>query len=135
MESRLFALRSIDELEGLFSGMTDWRPDALSFFSGSWFRSHRARIMDWVVRTKLPAVYSHTEYVEHGGLIGYSDDEVHRFREVAEYVAKILSGLRPADLPVQQPTKFLLAINLKTAKALGITVPQTILLRADKVIQ
>ena len=135
MESRLFALQSIDELEGLFSRTTDWRPDALSFFSGSWFRSHRARIMDWVARIKLPAIYSNVEYVEHGGLMGYSDDEVHRFREVAEYVAKILSGVRPADLPVQQPTKFQLAINLKTAKALGLTVPQSIMVRADRVIQ
>ena len=135
IDSRLFALQSIDELEGLFSRTTDWRPDALSFFSGSWFRRHRARIMDWVVRMKLPAVYSNTEFVKNGGLIGYSDDAVHRFREVAEYVAKILSGVRPADLPVQQPTNFQLAINLKTAKALGITVPQSIMLRADKVIQ
>ena len=135
MESRLFALQSIGELEGLFSRAADWRPDALSFFSGGWFRGNRARIMDWVVRMKLPAVYSNTEFVKNGGLIGYSDDAVHRFREVAEYVAKILSGVRPADLPVQQPTNFQLAINLKTAKALGITVPQSIMLRADKVIQ
>jgi putative ABC transport system substrate-binding protein len=135
IESRLFALKSIDELDGLFSRTTDWRPDALSFFSGSWFRSNRARIMDWVARMKLPAVYSNTEYVEYGGLMGYSDDELHRFREVADYVAKILSGVRAADLPVQQPTRFLLAVNVKTAKALGITIPQSILLRADRIIQ
>ena len=135
MESRLFALPSIDELEGLFSRTTDWRPDVLSFFSGGWFRLHRARIMDWVVKMKLPAVYSNTEFVGHGGLMGYSDDAVHRLREAADYVAKILSGSRPSDLPVQQPTKFELAINLKTAKALGLTVPQSILVRADRVIQ
>ena len=135
MESRLFALQSIDELDGLFARATDWRPDALSFFSGGWFRNNRARIMDWVARMKLPAVYSNVEFVEHGGLMGYSDDDVQRFREVAEYVAKIFSGVRPSDLPVQQPTKFQLAVNLKTAKALGIAVPQSIMLRADRVIQ
>ena len=134
MESRLFALQSITDLEGLFTRTTDWRPDVLSFFSGGWFRIHRATIMDWVAKTKLPTVYSNTEFVEHGGLMGYSDDAVHRHREVVEYVAKILSGARPSDLPVQQPTKFELAINLKTAKGLGITVPQSIMVRADRVI-
>ena len=135
MESRLFALQSIDELEGLFSRTTDWRPEVLSFFSGSWFRRHRARIMEWVAGVRLPAVYSNVEYVEYGGLMAYSDNEVHRHREVAEYVAKILSGARPSDLPVQQPTKLELAINLSTAKALGITVPQSIIVRADRVIK
>ena len=134
MESRLFALQSIDELEGLFSRPTDWRPETLSFFSGSWFKAHHARIMDWVDKLRLPAIYSKAEFVAHGGLMGYSDDDVHRLREVAEYVAKILSGVRPADIPVQQPTKFQLAINLKAAKVLGITVPQSILVRADRVI-
>ena len=135
MEIRLLALRSPEELEGLFSRMADWRPEVLSVFSASWFVTHRASILDWVARMKLPAMYSSVTHVEHGALMGYSDDGVHRHREVAGYVAKILSGVKPADLPVQQPTKFKLAINLKTAKALGITVPQSIMLRADKVIQ
>ena len=135
MESRLFALQSINDLEGLFSRTTDWRPDVLSVFSGAWFWNHHARIIDWVARMKLPAIYSTVEFVDFGALMGYSDDPVHRLREVAEYVAKILSGVRPANLPVQQPTKFELAINLKTAKALGITIPQTIRIRADRVIE
>jgi putative ABC transport system substrate-binding protein len=84
---------------------------------------------------KLPAIYSNVAYVEHGALIAYSDDSVHRLRQVAEYVAKILSGVRPADLPVQQPTKFELAINMKTARALGLTIPPTIMVRADRVIE
>lgn len=135
MEIRLFAPRSPEELEGLLSRSPDWRPEVLSVFSGGWFYTHRARIMDWVSRMKLPAIYSNAVFVESGALIAYSDDEVHRQREVAEYVAKILSGARPANLPVQQPTKFQLWINLATAKALGLTVPQTLLVRADKVIQ
>ena len=135
MEIRLFALKSPDELEGLFSRPADWRPEILSVFSGGWFNNHRARILDWVTRMKLPAIYSNVAYVEHGALIAYSDDQMHRLREVAGYVAKILSGARPADLPVQQPTKFELAINLKTAKTLGLTLPQSIMVRADKVIE
>ena len=135
MEIRLFALKSPDELEGLFSRTADWRPEILSVFSGGWFNNHRARILDWVTRMKLPAIYSNVAYVEHGALIAYSDDQVHRLREVAGYVAKILSGARPADLPVQQPTKFELVLNMKTAKALGLTIPQSILLRVDRVIQ
>jgi putative ABC transport system substrate-binding protein len=135
MEIRLLALQSPEELEGLFSRMADWRPEVLSVFSASWFVTHRASLLDWVARMRLPAINSNVTHVEHGALIAYSDDVVHRHREVAGYVAKILSGVKPPDLPVQQPTKFELAINLKTAKALGITIPQSILLRADKVAQ
>ena len=134
MEVRLLALKSPDELEGLFDRMADWRPEVLSVFSASWFVTHRASLLDWAARMKIPAMYSSITFAEHGALMAYSDDVVHRHREVAGYVAKILSGVKPAELPVQQPTKFELAINLKTAKALGITIPQSIMLRADKVI-
>jgi putative ABC transport system substrate-binding protein len=135
MEIRIFAPRSIEELEELIPGNTEWWPQILSIFSGSWFSSHRTKIIDWVARMKLPAIHSSESSVELGGLMSYSDDGVQRQREVAGYVAKVLSRVKPADLPVQHPTKFYLAVNLKTAKALGLTIPQTILLRADKVIQ
>ena len=135
LEIRMFAPRSLEELEGLIPQNAEWRPQILSVFSGSWFSSHRTKIIDWVARMKLPAIDTFAESVELGALMSYADDGVHRQREVAGYVAKVLSGVRPADLPVQQPTKFYLAINLKTAKALGITVPQTVLVRADRVIQ
>jgi putative ABC transport system substrate-binding protein len=84
---------------------------------------------------KLPAIYSNEIFVPLGGLMSYAPDTTHQFAEAATYVAKILSGAKPADLPVQQPTKFQLAINVQTAKALGITIPQTILVRADRVIE
>ena len=135
MEIRLFAPHSPDELEGLIAAKSDWRPDILSVFTGAWFNSHRARILDWVARMKISAIYSNEIFVPLGGLMSYAPDTTHQFAEAAGYVAKILSGARPADLPVQQPTKFQLAINLKTAKALGVTFPQTILVRADRVIQ
>jgi putative ABC transport system substrate-binding protein len=135
MEVRLLYVQTPEELETKFSRLADGRPDVLSVFSGGWFGNHHARIIDWVARMKLPAIYSNARFVDFGALMGYSDDPVHRLREVAEYVAKILSGAQPANLPVQQPTKFQLAINLRTAKALGITIPQTIMLRADRVIR
>ena len=135
MEIRLYTLRSPEEFEGLIARNADWRPEILSVFSGGWFNSHRSRLIAWVASMKLPTIYSSITFVEHGALIAYSDDPEHRLREVADYVAKILSGVRPADLPVQQPTKFRLAINLKTAKALDLAVPQSIMLRADRIVQ
>jgi putative ABC transport system substrate-binding protein len=135
MDIRLVRVQTPEELDTMFARSGDWRPDVLSVFSGSWFANHSAKILAWVASMKLPAMYSSTEFVSSGALMGYSDDPVQRLREVAEYVAKILSGVRPADLPVQQPTKFQLAINLRTAKALGLTIPQSILLRVDRIIQ
>ena len=135
MEIRLFEPKTPEELEGLFTRIADWRPDILSVFAGNWFSTHRVKIIDWVGRMKLPAIYSSQGAVDSGGLMSYSDNALHRSREAAAYVAKILSGTRPSDLPVQQPTKFELVINLKAAKALGITFPQTVMLRADRVIE
>ena len=97
MEVRLLALKSPDELEGLFDRMADWRPEVLSAFSASWFVTHRASLLDWAGRMKIPAMYSNVTFMEHGALMAYSDDVVHRHREVAGYVAKILSGVKPAD--------------------------------------
>ena len=84
---------------------------------------------------KLPAVYWHTDFARDGGLLSYGPDQVDAFRRAAPYVDRILRGAKPGDLPVQFPTKFEMAVNLKTAKALGLTVPQSILLRADEVIE
>ena len=87
------------------------------------------------MKSRLPAIYSDSQFVDAGGLMSYGPNYDHLFRRAATYVDKILRGARPADLPVEQPTRFELVINLKSAKALGLTIPQSLLLRADKVIE
>ena len=98
-------------------------------------RQHNAQIVQSALRSRLPTISSERQFVEAGGLMAYGPQYPDLFRRSAAYVDKILKGAKPADLPVEQPTKFELAINLKTAKAIGITIPQSMLLRADKVIQ
>jgi ABC-type uncharacterized transport system substrate-binding protein len=102
---------------------------------GGRMRSHRDLIVKLAARHKLPAVYYDRVYVDSGGLISYGPDFVDQFRRAAGYVDRVLKGEKPADLPVQAPTKYELVINLKTAKALGLTLPPTVLARADEVIE
>jgi putative ABC transport system substrate-binding protein len=97
--------------------------------------THRAPIISATARNNVPAMYSASTFVREGGLLSYGVDRVDIFRRAASYVDRILRGARPAELPVQLPTKFEMAVNLKTANALGLTVPQSILLRTDEVIQ
>ena len=99
------------------------------------FLHNRARIMDFAAKHRLPGVYAYRELVEAGGLMSFGPSYAGMHRRAAYFVDKILKGAKPADLPVEQPTKFELVINLKTAKALGLTIPQSLLLRADEVIQ
>jgi putative tryptophan/tyrosine transport system substrate-binding protein len=96
---------------------------------------HQQTIVDWVARNRLPAVYPAREFVEAGGLIAYAVNYPDLYFRFASFVDKIFNGAKPADLPVEQPTKFELIINLKTAKALGLTIPPSLLLRADQVIE
>ena len=96
---------------------------------------HRTRVAELAAKNRLPAVYGIRDHVEAGGLMAYSANVNEMFRRAATYVDKILKGTKPADLPVEQPTRFELVINLKTAKALGLTIPQSLLLRADEVIR
>ena len=97
--------------------------------------NYRARIVDFAAKSRLPAMYPDREYVEVGGLMSYGPNFADLFRRAATYLDKILKGVKPADLPVEQPTKFEFVINLKTAKALNLTIPQSVLFRADKVIK
>jgi ABC-type uncharacterized transport system substrate-binding protein len=97
--------------------------------------SNRKRIVDLATKNRLPAIYSRGDYVTSGGLMSYGRDETEPYTRVASMVDKILKGTKPADLPVEQPTKFELMINLKTAKALGLTIPPVVMMRAEKVIK
>jgi putative ABC transport system substrate-binding protein len=99
------------------------------------FAGNLRRIADLAIKSRLPAIFNLREFVDSGGLIAYGPNRTDEFRRAATYVDKILKGAKAADLPVEQPTKFALVINLRTAKALGLTIPQSLLLRAEEVIQ
>ena len=128
-------LASIDELATAFSVLSEKRVEALSVPPDPLFFNFRRRIAELAAKMGLPAIYSIREHVEDGGLISYGPDNRDSFRRAAAFVDKILKGAKPADLPVEQPIKFELLINLKTAKALGLTVPSSLLGRADEVIE
>ena len=127
--------RAPNEFPEAFARMTRKRAGALLILTGSMFFAHRARLAELSAKNHLPSVYLLREYAEAGGLMAYGPSVPDMFGRAATYVDRILKGAKPADLPVEQPTKFELVINLKTAKALGLTIPQTLLLRADQVIQ
>ena len=127
--------RGPSEIDGAFSAMTRERAGAVIVLVDAMLADHRTRIADLAAKSRLPAVYGLTDHVEAGGLMAYGPNVADMYRRAAAFVDKILKGAKPADLPVQQPTRFELVINLKTAKALGLTFPQSILIRADQVIQ
>jgi len=127
-------IRSVDELAGAFATMTGKRVGAV-IIAGPVFYLRRQQVADLALKHRLPAIHVLKEYAEAGLLITYGPNLVDLYRRAASYVAKILSGVKPAELPIAQPAKFDLVINLKTAKTLGLTVPQPMLLRADEVIQ
>jgi len=128
-------VRDASEIEGAFRAATGARAGTLLVITGGVLFPHARRIAELAARSRLPAMYPLRPYVEAGGLISYSADLIEIWRRAAVFVDKILKGAMPADLPVEQPTKFELVINMRTAKALGLTVPPTILLRADQVIE
>jgi len=126
---------SADDIERAFQTAARERVGAIVPLSSAFFNSQRERIVSLAARHRMPAVYENREFVEVGGLISYGPDYRDVFKRLAAHADKVLKGTKPTDLPVEQPTKFELVINLKTAKALGLTIPQTLLQRADEVIQ
>jgi putative ABC transport system substrate-binding protein len=127
--------RSFNDFDSAFAAMTTKRAGALLVLGDVMFVTHRIRLAALAAKSRLPAMYTLREYVEAGGLMSYGPIASELFRRAATYVDKILKGAKPADLPVEQPTKFELVINLKTAKALGLTIPPSVLVRADQVIE
>ena len=127
--------RTAEDFDSAFSQMTRARADAVTVLSTPVFITGRNRLVELAAKHRLPTVFSFREYVEAGGLMSYGPDLADMYRRAATYVDKILKGAKPSDLPVEQPTKFELVINLKTAKQLGLTIPPSVLARADEVIQ
>jgi putative tryptophan/tyrosine transport system substrate-binding protein len=129
-------IRAVDDFEKVFAALNKQRPDGLyAVVAGPVMRPNEKRIVDFALKSHLPSVYSSRGAVDAGGLMSYGADLADSYRRVAIYVDKILKGAKPADLPIEQPTKFELVINVKTAKALNLTIPQSVLYRADRVIK
>jgi putative tryptophan/tyrosine transport system substrate-binding protein len=128
-------IRGTDDFDRVFAAMGKERPDGLYVLRSLLMNVNEKRIVGFALKSRLPSVYTNREAVDAGGLMYYGADLADSYRRVATYVDKILKGAKPADLPVERPTKFELVFNLKTAKQIGVTIPQSLLYRADKVIR
>jgi putative ABC transport system substrate-binding protein len=135
VQLQLLEARGPNEFDGAFAAMAKERVGALLVLSDVIFSSHRTRLADLAARSRLPAAYGVRESVEAGGLMSYGPSFLDLHRQAATYVDRILKGAKPADLPVEQPSRYELVINAKAAKALGLTIPPSLLRRADDVIQ
>ena len=135
VQLRIIEVATPDDIPSGFSAAAAGSAEGLVFLPNPMFWNHRVRIVALAAQYRLAAIYPEREYADDGGLLAYGQDVPDLFRRDAVYVDKILKGAQPGDLPIERPTKFELVINLKTAKALGLTVPQSILARADEVIE
>jgi putative ABC transport system substrate-binding protein len=136
LDLQLWEVRVPDDFDRVFAATGKPRPDGLYVSSaGALMNANRKRINDLVITSRLPSMQQNIDFVEAGGLMSYGPDRAESYRRVAYYVDRILKGAKAADLPVEQPTKFDLAINLKTAKQIGLTIPPSVLARADKVLR
>jgi len=135
LQLQILEVRSADDFERAFDVAVKNRAEAIDVLASAYFNAHRGRIVALAERTRLPAIYESREFVDAGGLMSYGQNLVDLFRRAAVYVDRILKGAKPGDLPVQQPSTFELAINARTAKALGLTIPPSLLARADQVIE
>jgi putative ABC transport system substrate-binding protein len=132
---RPWEIRDAVDFERVFSALSKERPDGFYVLQGPLVNANQRRLTDFALKSRLPAVYANRAFVDSGGLMYYGADQADGFRRVAIYVDRILKGAKPVDLPVEQPTKFELLINLKTAKQIGLTIPPNVLARADRVIR
>ena len=129
-------MRDANGFERVFAALSKERANGLHVpVGGPLIRSNRKRIADFALKSRLPSMYYNREFVDAGGLMSYGNDEAERYRRVAYYVDRILKGAKPADLPVEQPTKFEFIINLKAAKQIGLTIPPEVLARATQLIK
>jgi putative ABC transport system substrate-binding protein len=135
LQIRFLEIPRPDDLDNAFSAISKQRPDALFVMRTPFLRTYLKRLIDFAEKNRLPTMYDDTGYVEGGGLMSYGASVSDLARRAAFFVEKILKGTRPADLPIEQPTKFELVINLKTAKQIGLTIPANVLARADRVIR
>ena len=135
LQLQLVEARGPGDFDGAFAAMTREHAGAVFVVTDPAFVAHRARLTDLAIRKRLPSIFTQREDAEAGGLMSYGPRLSDLYRRAATYVDRILKGARPADLPVEEPTKFELVINLKTAKILGLTIPQSLLLRADQAIE
>src|SRR5262245_18510505 len=129
-------VRAADDFEKVFAALNKQRPDGLFVLGGGpQMRANQRRIVSFALKSRLPSIYSQAEYVDAGGLMSYGNDIAEQYRRVAYFVDRILKGAKPADLPVEQPTKFELVINLKTAEQIGLTIPPEVLARVNRLIK
>jgi putative tryptophan/tyrosine transport system substrate-binding protein len=135
VEFQFFGLRSTSDLNNAIESAKKGGPGALNVSDGAFNTFNRNLVVELVAKNRLPAIYAHAEFTDAGGLMSYGPSYSEMFRRAATYVDKILRGAKPADLPVERPTKFEFIINLKTAKQIGLTIPPNVLARADRVIK
>jgi ABC-type uncharacterized transport system substrate-binding protein len=135
VELQVLEARSPGDFDAAFAAMAAKRAGAVHVLGDVMFVTHRARLAALAAKGRLPAMYSQREYVDDGGLMSYGPKVTDNFRRAASYVDRILKGAKPGDLPIERPTAFELIVNLRTAKALGLTIPQTLLARVDEAIQ
>ena len=135
LSTRAFGVRSLDDLPRAFAAMVEWQANGVITLNDALFFSQRERVVALTLGNRLAAVHPEAEFVEAGGLLSYGANLSDLFRRAAFYVDKILKGTNPAEIPIEQPSKFDLVVNLKTARTLGLTVSREFLLRADQVIE
>jgi putative ABC transport system substrate-binding protein len=135
VEVQAHGVREPDDFDGAFSTMARQRPDAMFLVADALTNVNRKRFIEFAATQRIPAMYETDLLVREGGLMSYGPNIEDSFRQAAVYVDRILKGAKPADLPAQQPTTYVLAVNLKTAATLGLTMPPSLLLRADQVVQ